>query len=120
MSRHRVPYPLTACWRAAAPKTHSRHVGRAGLVVAWLGLVCAPPVLAQFDRSNCADCHVANVYTAPASNHLDEWSRSPHGRNSVGCERCHGGDPGTFERLQAHRDEPGPLATAQTPGDAAT
>ena len=97
MSRQPVRDPLTASRRPAAPKTRSRHVGIAGLAVAWLGLAGVPPALAQFDRSNCADCHVA-------PNHLDEWSRSPHGRNNVGCERCHGGDPGTFERLQAHRD----------------
>ena len=103
MSRQRVRDPLTASRRAAAPKMRFRHVTVAGLALVWLGLAGAPPALAQFDRSNCADCHVANVYTAPAPAHLDEWSRSPHGRNSVGCERCHGGDAGTFERLQAHQ-----------------
>ena len=104
MSRQRLSNPLTAGRDAAAAKTCSRCVGVAGLVLVWLGLAGVPPALAQFDRSNCADCHVANIYTAPAPDHLDEWSRSPHGRNNVGCERCHGGDPGTFERLQAHQE----------------
>lgn len=64
----------------------------------------APAAEAQLERSNCADCHYANPYTEPAQGHLNEWSRSPHGRNNVGCEQCHGGDPDTFERLQAHQD----------------
>jgi hypothetical protein len=64
----------------------------------------APTAQAQINRSNCADCHYANPYTAPAQSHLEEWSRSPHGRNVVGCERCHGGDPDTFESLMAHRE----------------
>lgn len=74
-----------------------------GLFVGLVTAVAAPTAEAQDDRSNCADCHFANPYTEPAQDHLQEWSRSPHGRNNVGCERCHGGDPDTFERLQAHQ-----------------
>lgn len=63
-------------------------------------LLMASPVAAQ--QSRCADCHFANP-EAPAAGHLADWDRSAHGRNSVGCEKCHGGDAATFEPFQAHR-----------------
>lgn len=52
--------------------------------------------------SRCADCHFANQ-TSAGRWHLSEWDNSAHGRNSVGCERCHGGDPTTFESFRAHQ-----------------
>jgi hypothetical protein len=58
---------------------------------------------AQAQRSLCADCHFANT-DAPDRDHLDAWSVSAHGRAGVGCDRCHGGDPTTLERFQAHQD----------------
>ena len=68
-----------------------------------LGAVGTPAALAQLNQSRCADCHFANPYTEPAQNHLHEWSLSPHRRGNVGCDRCHGGNPDTFESLQAHQ-----------------
>jgi hypothetical protein len=50
--------------------------------------------------NRCADCHAANP-SAPG--HLEAWTRSRHASHGVGCERCHGGDASTFERLPAHR-----------------
>jgi hypothetical protein len=55
----------------------------------------------QLAPSRCADCHFANP-DAPGERHLREWERSAHGHENVGCDRCHGGDPTTFERLPAH------------------
>ena len=52
--------------------------------------------------SRCADCHYADR-GSPNAWHRDQWSLSPHGRAGVGCERCHGGDPETFDTLFAHR-----------------
>jgi len=56
--------------------------------------------------SRCADCHFANSgdprLSAFARSHLDAWDHSEHGRNSVGCEKCHGGDATSFERFPAH------------------
>ena len=52
-------------------------------------------------KSACGDCHFARP-EAPAQDHLLNWSTSPHGRNNVGCEKCHGGNPSTFESLPAH------------------
>jgi cytochrome c553 len=52
--------------------------------------------------SRCADCHFAN----PGSTtmwHLSDWENSAHGRNGVGCEGCHGGDPTTFDSFPAHQ-----------------
>lgn len=68
-----------------------------------LALVCLgqASVGAQGSTSYCADCHFANP-DAPDRQHLDAWSLSAHGRSRVGCERCHGGDPTTTERLAAH------------------
>lgn len=75
----------------------------AALALAGVITIGATSALAQLDPSRCADCHYANPYTEPAQEHLQEWARSPHGQNTVGCERCHGGNPTTFESPQAHQ-----------------
>lgn len=59
------------------------------------------PALAQ--ESRCADCHFANPQSDPAPDHLDAWDRSPHGRNGVGCDGCHKGNPDSFEPFIAHQ-----------------
>ena len=74
------------------------------VVAGGVGLLGSESALAQLDRSTCASCHFANPYTEPAQNHLHDWDVSPHGRESVGCESCHGGDSSTFESFLAHRD----------------
>jgi hypothetical protein len=61
----------------------------------------AAPALSQ--PSRCADCHFSRP-DAPAANHLADWDHSAHGRNNIGCERCHGGDATTFEPFVAHRN----------------
>jgi hypothetical protein len=57
---------------------------------------------ASAQQSHCADCHYADP-AAPRRDHLNEWDRSPHGRNNVGCEKCHGGNAKEFEGFLAHR-----------------
>lgn len=32
-----------------------------------------------------------------------EWETSPHARNNVGCDDCHGGDPASADAFRAHR-----------------
>jgi len=70
------------------------------LAVAW-------PAAAQSSR--CANCHLVNLGTSAMdrlpfmTRHFQEWDLSPHARHDVGCERCHGGDTSTFERVPAHR-----------------
>lgn len=80
-------------------------------------LVLVPGALIAQNQSSCGDCHLANVYQAAGDDesdlyypfdrfalfHLSDWDRSAHGRNFVGCESCHGGDPTTFESFLAHR-----------------
>jgi Cytochrome c554 and c-prime len=57
---------------------------------------------AQSTPSRCADCHFANPRSVSRW-HLSEWDHSAHGRAGVGCEKCHGGDPSTFEAFLAHQ-----------------
>lgn len=77
----------------------SRYVIAAAIAAAAL---CAGPAEAQLLPKNaCGDCHFAHP-EAPAQGHLLDWSTSPHGRNNVNCEKCHGGNPTTFESLPAH------------------
>lgn len=84
------------------------------------GLICvANPASAQ--QSRCADCHFASPQ-APKPLHISDWDLGAHGRNAVGCEKCHGGDATTVETLQAHRgillssNPASPLAAGNLPG----
>lgn len=68
-------------------------------------LVClagGPSLFAQATPSRCADCHLARP-DAPGARHVSDWDLSLHGRNNVGCEMCHGGNPNTFEPFLAHQ-----------------
>jgi hypothetical protein len=67
----------------------------------FLVLAIARPGWAQGDR--CADCHIANPQADPFPEHTYDWETSAHGRNVVGCEKCHDGDATTFESFLAHR-----------------
>jgi nitrate/TMAO reductase-like tetraheme cytochrome c subunit len=72
------------------------------IFISMAGLVAAAPASAQIPpETACADCHYARP-EAPRREHLEAWDRSPHGRNRIGCERCHGGNPKVFETLPAH------------------
>lgn len=62
----------------------------------------SPARLPGIQGSRCADCHLARQ-DVPARRHVQEWEVSPHGRNEVGCEACHGGDPSTSDLEAAHR-----------------
>jgi hypothetical protein len=73
-----------------------------GVVVVLGGVVWGGDASAQ-SQSRCADCHFANPGSVSAI-HLSEWDLSGHGRKNVGCERCHGGDPRSFEPFVAHQD----------------
>ena len=67
-----------------------------------LTFVTAVPAPAQIaPQSGCADCHYARP-DSPRQDHLEAWDRSPHARNNIGCESCHGGNPRVFEALPAH------------------
>jgi nitrate/TMAO reductase-like tetraheme cytochrome c subunit len=76
-----------------------------GRVTSRVVLICALGLVtpAGAQQSRCADCHFSRP-DAPAADHLANWDHSAHGRNNVGCERCHGGDATTFEPFLAHRN----------------
>ena len=79
----------------------SNMISRA-LMAGWMVAAClmvGSPASAQ--QSHCADCHFADP-AAPRQDHLNEWDRSAHGRNNIGCEKCHGGNAKEFDRLLAH------------------
>ena len=59
-----------------------------------VGLVALAGGLVLAQQSRCADCHFASPNN-PRPNHVSTWDRSPHGRNGVGCEKCHRGDSTT-------------------------
>lgn len=71
------------------------------LLVAGMCIVASAPSEAQV--SLCADCHFANPQADPDPNHLQDWDRSAHGRNQVGCEGCHEGNAATAESFLAHQ-----------------
>lgn len=71
------------------------------LATVMLALVVPAATPAYAQQSRCADCHFATP-NAPNPRHVSDWDLSAHGRNDVGCEKCHGGDPSTFERFPAH------------------
>lgn len=72
------------------------------VLIAVAGLSAATAAAAQIPpQSGCADCHYARP-DSPRQDHLEAWDRSPHERNNIGCERCHGGNPKTFEAMPAH------------------
>lgn len=79
----------------------AQRFSKAGGFVLGFVFVLGVPALAQ--QSRCADCHFSRP-EAPNPDHLADWDHSAHGRNNVGCERCHGGDATTFESLLAHRE----------------
>jgi hypothetical protein len=85
-----------------------RTLDRSLIVAAFVLLAGATYASAQGSR--CADCHIANAPSALpnwsgfALRHLQDYDSSPHARNSAGCDRCHGGNPNTFEKFLAHRD----------------
>jgi hypothetical protein len=85
------------------PLTRFAPLGVGAAIVAAAVLCSAISAGAQgVSTSRCADCHLANPGSiSPA--HLTEWEMGPHGRRSVGCDSCHGGDPTSFEPFVAHQ-----------------
>jgi hypothetical protein len=76
-------------------------------VVAFVALMLPAPAIAQ-PMTRCASCHFANMGDVPAPERLGEWQQSAHGKHAVGCDKCHGGDPWTYQPTVAHRGVVGP------------
>jgi hypothetical protein len=53
--------------------------------------------------NECATCHLRLAWTRSVTTHVDLWVTSQHAFYRVGCEKCHGGDPGTSDVQSAHR-----------------
>jgi len=53
--------------------------------------------------NNCVSCHAKVTAPLSLSNKYFEWHISLHRDNSVGCEKCHGGDPTTKDTGKAHQ-----------------
>jgi nitrate/TMAO reductase-like tetraheme cytochrome c subunit len=72
-------------------------------LIALMLVTCLPSMAAaQLQPSNaCADCHYANPGSVSVQ-HLTEWDVSRHSRQRVTCDKCHGGNPNSFEKMQAH------------------
>jgi hypothetical protein len=67
-----------------------------------IALVIPAGAVAQ-PMTRCASCHFANMSSVPAPEHLGEWQQSAHARQQVGCDKCHGGDPWSYQPVEAHR-----------------
>lgn len=90
------------------------------LTLAFATLVIGPgPAAGQ--TNGCVDCHLTRP-DAPGADHVADWDRSPHRQASVGCDRCHGGNPAAFEAVAAHRgmlpfgNPASPIARQNVPG----
>jgi predicted CXXCH cytochrome family protein len=53
-------------------------------------------------NNTCVSCHSRVSAASDLSNRYLEWRLSRHSANSVGCEKCHGGDPTKDDSKQAH------------------
>jgi len=74
----------------------------AAILAVAVGALLGSAVMASAQQSRCADCHFANP-GSPGADHVSRWDSSAHSRAGVGCERCHGGNAQTFEKLPAHK-----------------
>jgi len=54
-------------------------------------------------ENQCVACHAAGTDPIPLGHAFYEWRYSAHGREGVGCEKCHGGDPTVPSAEAAHR-----------------
>lgn len=62
-----------------------------------------PQSLAAYRNNSCVMCHADLTEPLRISSHFFEWLDSKHQRKAVGCEKCHGGDPQSYNVQQAHR-----------------
>lgn len=53
--------------------------------------------------SSCIECHVSGKMRAEIRDIPDQWRRSWHFQNNVGCSSCHGGDPDDVSMAMSHK-----------------
>lgn len=80
-------------------------LGFIGILVIWLPswLRVSPLQEDILTKNHCASCHSRLTAPLSVSNKYFEWHISLHRDHSVGCERCHGGDPTTQDKNKAHQ-----------------
>jgi hypothetical protein len=54
-------------------------------------------------QNTCVNCHAQIKSPLAVSSRYFEWHVSLHRDNSVGCEKCHGGDPTTKDQEKSHQ-----------------
>jgi hypothetical protein len=74
-----------------------------GLLTAASGLRAAEAEAPARTESQCVACHAADPGPIQLGHSYYEWRYSAHGREDVGCEKCHGGDPTATSAEAAHR-----------------
>ncbi len=57
---------------------------------------------AEFKDNNCVSCHARLSAPYKLTSRYAEWQISSHKEKTVGCEKCHGGDPGIKDEKKAH------------------
>jgi predicted CXXCH cytochrome family protein len=62
----------------------------------------AQDALAAFKGNNCVTCHSRLNSPYKLTSRYAEWHVSIHKDKGVGCDKCHGGDPGTNDTQRAH------------------
>ncbi|NOT60660.1 MAG: hypothetical protein HOP19_10610 [Acidobacteria bacterium] len=57
---------------------------------------------AQQDENSCVSCHSTITEPLELSARYYEWQLSRHQSKNVTCDKCHGGDPTTHDRIKTH------------------
>lgn len=57
---------------------------------------------ALYQGNNCVQCHSRISSQSKLTSRYLEWHLSVHKEKGVGCEKCHGGDPGISDPKKAH------------------
>ncbi|HZS06525.1 MAG TPA: multiheme c-type cytochrome [Blastocatellia bacterium] len=56
----------------------------------------------SYRTNSCVNCHSAIATPVALSNRYFEWHSSIHEERGIGCDKCHGGNPATGNKNQAH------------------
>jgi predicted CXXCH cytochrome family protein len=75
-------------------------------VLCWLLLGRQPQTqateAAAEEENSCVSCHGALLEPLQLSARFYEWQLSRHQAKGVTCDKCHGGDPTTLDRIKTH------------------
>lgn len=61
-------------------------------------------VLTVFKGNHCVTCHSKVMNPLRLTSRYSQWHMSTHREKGVGCEKCHGGNPGIDDAKRAHTD----------------